>query len=128
MDATSEHDDACGSDSEEQSVFGKRGRPFFRLRARQLVEGDKTVKQKAEEYFADLDVYTYMAHFVAKELHQRPNDILDHWGVAELIVAFGQYANEKSNQNYEDWKHLDGESRAKVQKPSKYVVYFMNEG
>lgn len=68
-----------------------------------------------------------MAHFVAHELHLRPNDILDKWGVPELVVAFGQYANEKSNQNYEDWKHLDSESRAKVERPNKYTVYFENE-
>ena len=68
-----------------------------------------------------------MAHYVAKVLNQRPSDILDHWGVAELIVAFGQYANEKSSQNYEEWKHLDSEARAKMMQPSKYIVYFENE-
>lgn len=68
-----------------------------------------------------------MAHYVAKELHIRPNEILDTWGVPETIVAFGQYANEHSNQNYEDWKHLDSESRSKIPQPSKYIVYFENE-
>lgn len=68
-----------------------------------------------------------MAHFVAKELRQRPNEILDTWGVAELIVAFGHYANEKSNQSYEEWKQLDSENRAKIKQPSKYTVYFENE-
>lgn len=68
-----------------------------------------------------------MAHYVAKVLHIRPSDILDHWGVAELIVAFGQYANEKSSQSYEEWKQLDTQTRAKTMMPSKYVVYFENE-
>ena len=68
-----------------------------------------------------------MAHYVAKELHIRPNEILDTWGVPETIVAFGQYANEHSNQNYEDWKHLDSETRSKTAQPSKYIVYFENE-
>ena len=68
-----------------------------------------------------------MAHYVAKVLHIRPNEILDTWGVPELIVAFGQYANEDSNQNYEDWKHLDSEARSKIAQPSKYIVYFENE-
>lgn len=68
-----------------------------------------------------------MAYYVAKVLHQRSSEILDTWGVAELIVAFGQYANEKSSQNYEDWKHLDSETRAKTMQPSKYIVYFENE-
>lgn len=65
-----------------------------------------------------------MAHYVAKVLHQRPNDILDTWGVPELIVAFGQYANEQTRQNYEDWKHLDPKSRANTPKPNEYAVYF----
>lgn len=68
-----------------------------------------------------------MAHFVAKELNQRPNDILDEWGTAELIVAFGHYANERSNQNYEEWKNLDRDTRNKIAKPSKYAVYFDND-
>lgn len=68
-----------------------------------------------------------MAHYVAKELRQRPSEILDTWGTAELIVAFGQYANEKSSQDYEEWKHLDSKQRAKIKKPSQYIVYFENE-
>lgn len=68
-----------------------------------------------------------MAHYVAHELHQRPNDILDTWGVPELIVAFGHYANEQSTKNYNEWKALDAEARAKVDRPSKYIVYFENE-
>lgn len=65
-----------------------------------------------------------MAHFVAKELNQRPGDILDNWGVPELVVAFGQYANERSSRSYEEWKHLDSETRSKIEKPNKYTVYF----
>lgn len=65
-----------------------------------------------------------MAHFVAKELGQRPNEILDNWYVPELIVAFGQYANEKSEKNYEQWKQLDVHQRASTPMPNRYVVYF----
>lgn len=65
-----------------------------------------------------------MAHYVAKVLHQRPNDILDHWGIPELIVAFGEYANEESSKNYEEWKQLDSATRNKVPKPDRYIVYF----
>lgn len=68
-----------------------------------------------------------MAHYVAKVLHQRPNEILDTWCVPELVVAFGEYANEKSSENYEEWKQLDSEARAKIKQPSKYIVYFENE-
>lgn len=65
-----------------------------------------------------------MAFFVGKVLHIRPNDILDNWGTAELIVTFGFYANERTQQQYEQWKQLDSETRAKTQKPNEYIVYF----
>ena len=67
-----------------------------------------------------------MAHYVAKVLHQRPNDILDTWGVPELIVAFGEYANEEADNQYQEWKNLPPESRAKIEKPSQYLVRFIN--
>ena len=67
-----------------------------------------------------------MAHYVAKVLHQRPNDILDKWGVPELIVAFGEYANEEAEKNYQDWRALSSEVRKTVEKPSRYVVRFFN--
>ena len=57
----------------------------------------------------------------------RPNDILDTWGVPELIVAFGEYANEQANKNYEEWKHLSAEARSSVEKPDKYIVRFRND-
>ena len=63
-----------------------------------------------------------MAHFVGKVLHIRPNDIVDNWGVAELLVAYGEYANEMSEQNYEEWRHLDAKDRG--EKPEKYIVKF----
>ena len=69
-------------------------------------------------------MFVSMAHYLAKVLHQRPNDILDNWGVPELIVAFGQYANEQASQNYDTWKSLDSEQRAKHKQPNEYIVYF----
>lgn len=68
-----------------------------------------------------------MAHYVAKTLHQRPNDILDTWGVPELIVAFGEYANEETHQHYEEWRQLDTEARQKTERPAKYIVNFNND-
>lgn len=68
-----------------------------------------------------------MSHYVAKVLHLRPNDILDKWGVPELIVAFGEYANEEAHKNYEEWKHLSAEARQKVEQPDKYIVRFRND-
>lgn len=53
----------------------------------------------------------------------RPNEILDTWGVAELIVAYGEYANEISERNYEEWTHLDAKDRG--ERPEKYIVKFI---
>lgn len=64
-----------------------------------------------------------MAHYVGKVLHIRPNEILDTWGVPELIVAYGQYANEVSQQNYEEWKSLSADSR-QGERPEEYIVKF----
>lgn len=61
-----------------------------------------------------------MAHYVAKVLHIRPNEILDTWGCAELLVAYGEYSNEQSLEAYEVWKSggHNGE------RPNKYHVEF----
>lgn len=67
-----------------------------------------------------------MAHYVAKVLHLRPNEILDTWGVPELIVAFGEYANEQSKQNYEEWNHADPKVKVKITRPNEYAVKFHN--
>ena len=69
-----------------------------------------------------------MAHFVGKILHIRPNEILDTWGVPELIVAYGQYANELADENYQQWKSAD-DAKKGIKKdhipPRRYVVRFM---
>lgn len=69
-------------------------------------------------------MYVHMAHIVGKILHIRPNEILDTWGVPELIVAYGFYTDEISSENYERWKDLDPQSRAKTPKPNEYHVKF----
>ena len=66
-----------------------------------------------------------MAHTVAKILKIRPNEILDEWCAAELIVAFGEYTNEMAQKNYNEWKSLPRESRNKTPKPEKYFVQFI---
>ena len=75
-------------------------------------------------YFVKLDIYSHMAMYVGKILSMRPNDILDHWGVAELIVTFGTYRNEESYQNYLEWKSLDVETKKKVKRPEAFAVKF----
>lgn len=69
-------------------------------------------------------MYSSMAYYVAKKLGLRPTDILDGWTASELIVAYGVYANEETNRNYNDWKQLDTKQRAKIPKPDEYAVYF----
>lgn len=63
-----------------------------------------------------------MAHYVGKVLHIRPNEILDTWSSPELIVAYGEYVNEVSEQNYENWAQLDASQRGEP--PEKYAVKF----
>lgn len=67
-----------------------------------------------------------MCHYVAKVLHQRPNDVLDKWGVAEVIVAFAEYANEDAEKNYQEWKGLPTEQRQKTERPERFIVRFVN--
>lgn len=64
-----------------------------------------------------------MAHYVGKTLHIRPNEILDTWGVAELIVAYGQYANEQANESYQSW--LAYKTKKEPERPAEYVVRFV---
>lgn len=65
-----------------------------------------------------------MAYFVGDQLNIRPNTILDEWGVPELIVTYGHYANQISQKNYAEWSTLDAKTRAKMERPEKYVVKF----
>ncbi|WP_430622076.1 hypothetical protein [Enterococcus sp. DIV0800] len=66
-----------------------------------------------------------MAHHVARILKQRPNDILDHWGVAELLVAYGQYSNEDTYSNFLDWQRLEPDVKKTIEQPEEYSVYFL---
>ena len=91
---------------------------------RESVDREETVEDSVSDFFADFDLYTSMAHFVGKTLHIRPVEILTTWGVAELVVAYGQYTNEITSRNYEEWKHLDRKDRIKIEKPDKYNVEF----
>ena len=65
-----------------------------------------------------------MAHFVGKTLHIRPNEILDTWGVPELLVAYGEYMNEISERNYMEWQAAPAEAKRKSQRPDKVAVPF----
>lgn len=89
------------------------------------MKGEKSAKDLSEEFFAEFNLYTLMAHYVGKVLHIRPYEILTTWSVPELIVAYGEYANEVSEQNYEEWTHMDASSRGA--RPEKYIVKFLSD-
>ena len=65
-----------------------------------------------------------MAHYVGKLLHIRPSEILDTWGVPELLVAYGEYANEAANEAYQGWVSSNTKNY-KDEKPPKYIVQFI---
>lgn len=68
-----------------------------------------------------------MAHYVAKTLKIRPNEILDHWGVSELIVAYGMYANEKQQKNFMEIKEHNKVSNKKIPQIEEYAVRFYSK-
>ena len=80
-------------------------------------------EEREHKYNAELNLYTSMAHYVAKTLYLDPNIILDEWSVPGLIVAFGEYANEATHQAYEHWK--SNPHRKLSDKPKEYIVQFI---
>lgn len=88
-----------------------------------LSEENKPTTEDINVFFAKMDIYVSMAHFVGKELHIRPTDILNNWCCPELIVAYGEYANEKSYRNYKEWEALDTKNKGK--RPKEYQVKFV---
>lgn len=92
---------------------------------RDAAKSGVSFKSRRESFFADFNLYTHMAHFVGKQLHLRPNDILDKWGVPELIVAYGQYMNELANENYQAWKSAHRPKGYEPPEPQRYVVRFI---
>lgn len=65
-----------------------------------------------------------MAHYVGKLLHIRPSEILDTWGIPELLVAYGQYVNEAANDAFQAWMARNSKNH-KDEKPPKYIVQFI---
>lgn len=66
-----------------------------------------------------------MAYYVGRKLSLNPNEILDTWTGPELMVSYGVYANEETQQNYAEWKALDPKTRQTVEKPAEYAVRFI---
>lgn len=82
-------------------------------------------KKTADDYDANFDMCGSMAHYVADRLNLRPAEILDTWSVPELLVTYGQYANQETKKALDEWKSLDTKQRQKYPRPREYAVYFM---
>lgn len=96
---------------------------------RQSVLGNDSIPERTESYFARFTIWVHMAHCVAKTLHLRPSEILDNWGCAELMVAFGQYQNEEAYKNWLSWDHIYGSGKSRKgppERPKKYIVEFID--
>lgn len=65
-----------------------------------------------------------MAHYVAKILKIRPNDILDRWGVSELLVAYGIYRNEAQEKVYSEIESYNRTAKKKIPRVNRYAVKF----
>lgn len=87
-------------------------------------ERDCNSKSKPKTYDPNFNNYTFMAHYVAKILKIRPSDILDHWGVSELIVAYGYYRNEEQLKAYNEVESYNSNNKKKIPRIEKYAVRF----
>lgn len=67
-----------------------------------------------------------MAYFVAKKLHMRPNEIMSSWGVCELIVTYGVYANQDQRKAYDSVQEYNKTAKAgdRVPRIPMYAVKF----
>lgn len=65
-----------------------------------------------------------MAHYVGKILKIRPNEILDRWGVSELIVTYGIYRNEAQMKAYREVQEYNKNSKKKIPRIPEYAVKF----
>ena len=88
---------------------------------------EKKNKKTLKTFDPDWNIYTEMAHYVAKILKLRPNDILDHWGVSELIVAFGYYANEAQLKAFNEVESYNSTDKKKITRVNRYAVRFYSK-
>lgn len=88
---------------------------------------EKKNKKTLKTFDPDWNIYTEMAHYVAKILKLRPNDILDHWGVSELIVAFGYYANEAQLKAFNEVESYNSTAKKKIPRVNRYAVRFYSK-
>lgn len=66
-----------------------------------------------------------MAHYIGRVLHIRPNDILDGWCVPELIVAYGEYANEQADKHFREWLASKKAGGKVGESPPRKIVTFV---
>lgn len=65
-----------------------------------------------------------MAHYVGKLLKIRPSEILDTWGVSELIVSYGIYRNEAQMKAYHEVQEYNKNAKKKIPRVPEYAVKF----
>lgn len=87
-------------------------------------ERDGNKKKSTKSYDPEWNIYTFMAHYVAKILKLRPNDILDCWGVSELIVAYGYYRNEAQQKAFAEVESYNSSAKKKIPRVNRYAVRF----
>ena len=54
-------------------------------------------------------------------------EILDHWGVSELVVAFGYYANLQSEKTWQEISEANKHSKKKIPQIDRYAVHFITK-
>ena len=92
-----------------------------------MIERERDNKKKREAlktYDPNFNDYTFMAHYVAEIIKVRPNDILNHWGVSELLVTYGYFRNQKQLEAYRNVESFNANNKKKIPRVDRYAVYF----
>lgn len=90
-----------------------------------LAKKGSSKTREAVDYYAKMNIYNTMAHYVGGKLSINPHEIMRTWSGPQLIVTFGHFANLDAFQEYEMYKSLSPEQRKGAKKPKKYAVEFM---
>ena len=70
-----------------------------------------------------IDPYINIAYEIAKEYKLRPYEVISEWSSSELVVAFAKIANDRSLDNFLNWKYSQSKA-PKRKNPIKQAFYF----